>query len=79
MNVANNTWTRLETRGALVKRRYRHAVCTYKNKMYIFGGEFGGENGQCYNDFYEFCFGMLMLGVIEMAWLRERPYSMNSD
>ena len=47
----------METRGALVKRRYRHSMCMFDDKMYVFGGEFAGENGHCYNDFHEFAFG----------------------
>lgn len=56
---ATNMWTKLETRGALVKRRYRHSAVIYDRKMYIFGGEFG--SGDCYNDFYEFNFGTFPL------------------
>ena len=52
-----NEWTPLQTRGVLVKPRFRHSAVMYKNCMYVFGGESGGEGGVCYNDFYEFNVG----------------------
>lgn len=48
-----NAWAKRETRGAFVKRRYRHSACVYRDKMYIFGGSFVDT---CYNDFYSFDF-----------------------
>jgi hypothetical protein len=53
--VGTNTWAKVDTRGSLVKRRYRHTAVIYQRKMYVFGGEFG--TGDCYNDFYAFDFG----------------------
>eukprot|EP00013_Stygamoeba_regulata_P019579 CAMPEP_0177654394 /NCGR_PEP_ID=MMETSP0447-20121125/14303_1 /TAXON_ID=0 /ORGANISM="Stygamoeba regulata, Strain BSH-02190019" /LENGTH=621 /DNA_ID=CAMNT_0019158029 /DNA_START=286 /DNA_END=2149 /DNA_ORIENTATION=- len=52
-NFVDETWSKLETRGALVKRRYRHSACIFGNCMFVFGGEQGGEQGVCFNDFYE--------------------------
>ena len=49
-----HVWSKMETRGALVKRRHRHSACVYQDKMYVFGGAFVDT---CYNDFYSFDFG----------------------
>ena len=54
----DNRWSKLETRGAVVKRRHRHSACVHENKMYVFGGEFfGGDREIVFADFYEFNIG----------------------
>ena len=50
----DSTWQKVETTGALVKRRYRHSAVVYGNYMYLFGGESGGEGAIEYGDFFEF-------------------------
>lgn len=62
-NVEKKTWTRFDS-STRPPPRSGHAACTYKNFMFVFGGEFGNPSLRSYRHYRD----LWRLDLTDMAW-----------
>lgn len=79
LKLTTRRWQKVEPLSEVrCPARYRHSSVVHNGKMFVFGGEIGGEGGHCYHDLYEFNFQRKTWKLVKTTGEHPPPRSAHS-